>query len=410
LSILDRILGAKPEIGQPILSEPVLAKRDVEPLEGTDISLFNTIIPTWWAQNGLSLSQQWVPGDGYLAEKVWVSNRCIQLNSQQVASMPLKFVGATEPAWISAPDPHWYPNGIGDAIFAIVKYMYGWGFACGFITDFYADGYPRTWTVLPSPHLEIRQDRDTGDRTYKLGQETLDPRRVFQIDRDPGHRAHGTSALGAYAQQAWGLLAAGNQSMDVSQGGVPKAVLKSQRKLTAEQAEAIQTQWMARVNARNGAPPVLPPELDFETLSFNPSDLALLDTQEWNARSIATAFGVPSTLLNMALQGGLTYQNPGALGEMWWRFELRPMAKRIADALTAQLLPSGQYVWFDATDTYLPLYANRPNEPGPFADDEDDPQAAPQETSAVDPAAPAVAKASPAQQPLPKLTAIGGRP
>jgi hypothetical protein len=288
--------------------------------------------------------------------------------------------------------------------------MYGWGFACGFITDFYADGYPRTWTVLPSPHLEIRQDRDTGDRTYKLGQETLDPRRVFQIDRDPGHRAHGTSALGAYAQQAWGLLAAGNQSMDVSQGGVPKAVLKSQRKLTKEQAEDIQTQWMARVNARNGAPPVLPPELDFETLSFNPSDLALLDTQEWNARSIATAFGVPSTLLNMALQGGLTYQNPGALGEMWWRFELRPMAKRIADALTAQLLPAGQYVWFDATDTYLPLYANRPNEPGPFADDQDDPQAAPQETSATDPAAPAVAKASPAQQPPPKLTAIGGRP
>lgn len=174
----------------------------------------------------------------------------------------------------------------------------------------------------------------------------------------------------------------------------------------------MQAQWQAAAASRNGAPPVIDTsQVKPEELSFNPSDLALLDTQEWNARMIATAFGVPSTLLNMALQGGLTYQNPGALGEMWWRFELRPMAKRIADALTAQLLPAGQYVWFDATDTYLPLYANRPNEPGPFADDEDDPQAAPQKTSATDPAAPAVAKASPAQQnAAPRLTAIGGRP
>ena len=31
-------------------------------------------------------------------------------------------------------------------------------------------------------------------------------------------------------------------------------------------------------------------------------------------------------MLNMALQGGLTYQNPAALGEQWWRFELRPTA------------------------------------------------------------------------------------
>jgi hypothetical protein len=26
--------------------------RTVEPLEGTNISLFNTIIPNWWAENG----------------------------------------------------------------------------------------------------------------------------------------------------------------------------------------------------------------------------------------------------------------------------------------------------------------------------------------------------------------------
>ena len=52
----------------------------------------------------------------------------------------------------------------------------------------------------------------------------LDPRRVVQIDRNPTTAAHGTSALRAYAQNAWGLLAAGNQSMTVAQGGIPQAV------------------------------------------------------------------------------------------------------------------------------------------------------------------------------------------
>jgi hypothetical protein len=91
--------------------------------------------------------------------------------------------------------------------------------------------------------------------------------------------------------------------------------------------------------------------------------------------------------LNMALQGGLTYQNPAALGEMWWRFELRTTATRIANAFSAQLLPAGQWVTFDAADTFAPITE---------LSEEDDPQAS------------QVAKASPAQQPERPLTAIGG--
>jgi phage portal protein BeeE len=142
---------------------------------------------------------------------------------------------------------------------------------------------------------------------------------------------------------------------------------------------------------RNGAPPVLGKDLDFEALSFDPSELALLETQDFNLRAIATAFGVPAVLLNTAIRWGMTYQSPGALGEMWWRFELRPTAKRVADAFSAQLLPTGQWVWFDAADTFLALDPTS---------EEDDPQAS------------AVAKASPIQQPEaaapPDLTVIGG--
>jgi hypothetical protein len=49
-------------------------------------------------------------------------------------------------------------------------------------------------------------------------------------------------------------------------------------------------------------------------LSFNPSDLALLETQEFNAKAIATAYGVPSVLLNMALAGRADVPEPGGAG------------------------------------------------------------------------------------------------
>lgn len=363
----------------------LLKREEPEPLEGTRMDLFNSIIPSWYAENGLGTGA-WFPGEAALTDRVWVANRCVQLNSQQIAAMPIKWFGppsALEPAWVSSPDPNVFPNGIGDALHAIVDQIYRYGFSCQWITEFYADGFPRTWTVLPSQYVDIKFK--DGQREYKFGgDEPLDPNRIVQIDRNPTTAAQGTSALRAYAQNAWGLLAAGNQSMQVNQGGIPQAVLKSQRKLTKEQAEALQAQWVERTTARTG-PPVLPPELDFETLSFNPADLALLETQEWNARVLATAFGVPSVILNMALQGGLTYQNPIALMSMWWLTELRTTSKRIMDAFTAQLLPRGQWVSQDASDITVEGSQEA----------EDDPQLS------------QVAKASPAQQPRP-LTAIGG--
>jgi Phage portal protein len=372
-----------------VTAEDELVVRDVEPLEGTRMSLFNSIIPNFWAQNGLSPASTWWPADGNLAERVWVANRCIQMNAQQIASMPIHFEGTTEPAWVSSPDRNLFPNGIGDAIFSLASQMYGWGYGCGYVTAYYADGYPQYWTVLDSSRLHISWS-ESGRRVYKLGEVELDPGRVFQIDRNPGTAAHGCSALRAYAQQAWGLLAAGNQSMAVSQGAVPFVYLQSERKLTKAQAAELQDEWMTATQARNGAPPVLPPEIGVNELHFDPADMALLDTQEFNARTLATAFGVPSVLLNMALQGGLTYQNPGALGEMWWRFELRNTSKRIMDAFSAQLLPRGQYVWQDAADTFAPLDEQS---------DENDEQAASEQP------VPAVAAASPGPKPL---SVIGG--
>ncbi len=428
MGLLDRIGRALTGPSIEEMAESELLKRDVQPLEGTDMSLWNSIIPNWWTENGMNAAgQMFWPGNGLLAQRTWITNRCLQMNSQQIASMPLHYeapnvAGATEPAWVSNPDPLYFPNGIGSMISALVRDIYGWGWCLLYVTSRYADGYPRTFTRIPASRCEPMWN-DEGYREYKLGGDYLDPGEIIQIDRDPGcdgYAAHGTSAISAYAQLAWGLLAAGNQGLEVATGGVPKAVLKitdPNSKITAKQAEALQAQWQLRTTQRNGAPPVLEYGLDFQSQPWSPKDMALLETQEFNALALATAFGIPAVLLNMAVRFGLTYQNVAMAGEQWWRFELRPMAKSIADAFTAQLLPSGQWVWFDATDTYIAIEPqNTAQATLPLATSEDDPQAAaeaddsPGTTPDTQAQAPPVAKASPAQATNGQkpLTVIGG--
>jgi hypothetical protein len=418
MGLLDRVTRAAGGLAGPLLS------RDVGPLEGTNMSLWNSIIPGWWTENGFNKAgQMWWPGDGLLADRVWITNRCIQMNAQQIAAMPVRFEAPNvaadgEPAWVSNPDPLGYPNGIGDLIFACIADIYGWGYCLLYVTSRYADGYPRNFTRVPAQYCTpVWED---GIKQYKVGDINLNPDDVIQIDRNPGYgaynSAHGSSAIRSYAQMAWGLLAAGNLEMDVNTGGIPKAVLKvtdENRKLSAEQATSLQTQWMEKTMARGGAPPVLPPGLDFETLSWSPKDMALLETQEFNALSLATAFGIPAVLLNMSIGGtrgsaSITYTNPGMLGEMWWRFELRPTGKRVCDALTAQALPSGQWVWLDAADTFLPINPDVTAFPADTGKDDEQTAAAAADAPPITPPSP-VASASPTQKDgAPRLTAIGG--
>jgi hypothetical protein len=366
------------------LGLPPKARDLSTPLEGTTQTIYPQVASFWaetYSGSGLYISPS-------LAEKVWVANRCIQLNAQQIAAMPIEFHstaagGGVEPLWISTPDPVWFPNGVGDALFAIVESLYGWGYAILQVTNRYANGFPQSWTVLPASRVHI--DVKAGRRTYKIDETPLDPFDIVQIDRNPGNRIHGTPAIAAFASQAWGILAGGEEARNVLSGGIPKGMLKPKRRQTKAQAELLQAQWDSAMRARGGAPAVMDPDVEFEGVSFNPTELALLEAQEFTIRAVASAYGVPASLLNMAVTGGLTYQNPAMLGEQWWRFELRTTSKRIADAWTAQLLPRGSWVTLDASDTFAVITEQ--------SDDDD-----PQESQVV--------KASPTQQLPPGVTAI----
>lgn len=337
------------------LRDTLLGRDLDDPLEGTNSTIWPAIA-NWRSEVGLDESGLWISPS--MSERIWVCERSIQLNAQQIASMPVRFhssagAGGFEPAWISNPDPNWYPNGIGDALFSMVRAIYGRGHVELLVTKRYANGFPSAWTPLDPDLVHISSEG--GRRRYKLNDQELDPADVVQIDRNPGPALHGTSALRAFASIAWGVVSSGELARTFLSGGVPQSVLKSARRIDSTQAEALQAQWVTATSRRGGAPPVLPPEITFETLSIDPADLTLLESQEFGARALASAYGVPAVLLNIPMTGGLNYQNPALLGEQWWRFELRTTAKRISDAFSAQMLPRGNWVTLDASDTFAPI-------------------------------------------------------
>ena len=332
-------------IAGPWRREDDLVTRDVG-----DSAEFQAQIESFWSE----LQSAPFYASPSLIERVWVVNRCIQLNAQAISTMPLRHYGSREPVWVAMPDPNWYPNGISDAIFSAIWSYYAYGDAFLYVTARYeSTGYPSNWTVLDPSKMNV--ESVGGKRSYRLSQTQLDARDVIQISRDPRGNLKGTSVIKAYSSYAYGLLAASDLGrVMMAEGAVPNAVLKSQRKITAEQASAIQTAYANATAVRRGMPAVLGPDLELQQLSFSPADLLLLDAQKFNAQVLASSCGVPAQILNLSLEGGLTYQTPILALEQWWRQELKPTSYRIAAALSGMLLPKGQYVEFDAREFLAP--------------------------------------------------------
>lgn len=317
-----------------------------------------------WFEAELAGWQGWSGLSPQAAERVWVANRCIHLNANQISSMELKFetsapTGKSDPAWLDNPDPVWYPNGVNDALYSAISSMYAYGDAFLYVTARYADGWPSAWTVI-DPRV-VLVERAGGQRAYRIGEIPVDPGDVVHVMRNPvAGELRGTPALRSYGPYVQGLMAGAASGAALAANPIPNAILKSEQKLTEEQARELQDQWVERAGLRRGAPAVLPPKLSFELLAFSPKDLLLLEAQQWDAKVIASAFGVPVFILNMSMDGSLVYQNPASLGEFWWRFELHPMALTLSRALSRQMLPRGDRVVFDASEMFAPLAEPQP--------------------------------------------------
>lgn len=302
----------------------------------------------------------WLGGSAsWLAERIGTVDRCLQLNAQAIGTMPLRYrhrpsAAEFQPRWVTDPDPAWFPNGIHDAIFAAVWSIYARGEAFLWATSRYENGYPATWTVLDATTMEV--DDVGGFRGYISNDVPLDERDVLHVLRNPHGQLRGTGAVEAYGASIASAFMAERYAADVytSTGASRVALRVTDGRLSAEQAADLQAQWVAAVSRRLGAPAVLPSDIELlQALSVSPKDLMLLESRDWDTRQIAAAFGVPAMLLNVALAGGLVYQNPIQLFELWWRSELMPTATRLQAALS-RWMPRGHWVEFDPSSSLKP--------------------------------------------------------
>src|SRR5215471_11886825 len=133
-----------------------------------------------------------------LVERIGTVDRCLQLTSQQIATMPLRYkhtetASAFQPRWVTDPDPAWYPNGIHDAMFAAVWSIYARGETILWATSRYETGYPATFTVVDPRSVQV--EVEGGQRVYSAGGVDLASEDVVQIQRNPNGALRGTGAL-----------------------------------------------------------------------------------------------------------------------------------------------------------------------------------------------------------------------
>lgn len=320
--------------------------------QGPDNGPLQPFISEFWSElRGFGLPHR-------VAENVGAASRALQLTSQNVGALtPIVEGGSRRPMWIDDPDPGWF-NGFNEVLQAAVYQYYRFGDAFLYITSRYADtDAAQAFTVLDSVTMDVKERN--GNRTYRANGYPLIDRNVVQISRTPPvyPAVRSKGALEAYWANMSSAVASDSFASGVFSGlGVPQAVLSVDRQLTNKKAEELQAEWMSSVARRYGAPAVLPRGVEFKQLAWSPKELMLLELRAFDVRAICAALGVPAMLLNVPIEGGLTYQNPTALFDFWWRSELRTTAHRFERAMSARLMPRRQSFRLDPGTLLLPPF------------------------------------------------------
>jgi HK97 family phage portal protein len=279
-----------------------------------------------------------------LTDTAWT---CVDLNASVLASMPPYLVDAApslSAGWLVNPDPDVYTCWAEFAKQLFWDYQAA-GEAFVICTARYATGWPARFHVVPPWAVEV--EFLDGRRVYEIGDIPVPDGDLLHIrysgsTADP--RGHGPLEIGSARLVAARVLA--QYAFNVAaNGGVLSSILTHPDELSADQAAALQQQWVAARTASLGAPAVLSGGVTWEAVQLNPQDMALVDLSRWNESRIAVLLGVPPTLVGLPSGGDpMTYKNVTMLFDYHWRAGLRPKASAVMGALSGWLLPLGTSV------------------------------------------------------------------
>jgi len=286
-----------------------------------------------------------------ISRKVSTLWTCVDLNTRQLASFPIYGVKGVRvvplPDWSNNPEPEMYSDWTECAKQLFNTYQ-AHGEAILWATGRLKDGLGpggigsvARFVVLNPSMVNI--ERSNGEIVYETGKEKLDRNDICHIKyQSVPTNLRGIGPLEWVSNNVLSAAALEKYNTNLaSRGGIPWAIIKSQRKLNGTEARDLQTAFMAGSSNRNGAPAVMSGTIDLETLNISPREMMMLEQREFDETRIASAYGVPPYLVGLPQPSGLTYANAVSLLDFYWRTTLRTHAQAVAMAMSNWLLPRG---------------------------------------------------------------------
>lgn len=276
-----------------------------------------------------------------------VANRCVNLISDQIGSLPLHAERNGEP--IDTPNVLELPETDrtrAEFMAALVTSLLINGNAYALVTQRDSLGFAQRLMLLDPEAVMVTVVG--GQLQYRVAKGALNPEDVVHVRNFtlPGHSV-GYGPLDYNRQAIAQSLAADQYAAGAyTTGAVPDGVLHSENEITKQQADDLKAAWIAGNGGRQRGPAVLSGGVKYQPLEFSSVDMELLDSRRYNAIQTCTLFGVPPHLVGVPSQESKTYSNVQQDSQFFARFTLRPLAIKIEQAMST-LLPVDQRAVFN---------------------------------------------------------------
>lgn len=327
----------------------------------------DTWTPTWSSGAAAGI------GDPVLANHVSTVFTCVDLNGSALGSMPVALTERGRPldpdtyAWTENPEPRVYSSW-DEFVIQVYASLGTRGDAFIHATDWDWETFlPSRFMCLDPDRVTVEFDRDENSLTFGQRIYRLEGEAQPLYHRDVLHLRYltvagwptGLSPLQGAAGNLRSAAALERYGAELADGGgVPWGVLETDARLSPRQTELARLEWQQAAAVRRGAPAVLGNGLKLHTLTLSPADMALLELRIFDEQRISATYGVPPFLVGLDQPGGMTYSNVTSLFDFHWR-RLRPVAKRLTNALSAWALPPGRKVHLNAGDYVTPSLQER---------------------------------------------------
>lgn len=268
---------------------------------------------------------------------------------------PLAYRGGeampVQPRIVSRPDPfrpRW--EFVSQTVDSLIEY----GCAIWRLTGSDDLGRPTAAMVLNHDEVTIDWDERRFQPVYRWRSMPLPASQVRHIAI--GRRAgelHGRGPLNEVLPYLGAIKAAEDYAREwFDAGGIPPVVLKSvSGQLTQTEATAAKSQWVTSREDGGATPVVFGKDWDIQFPPVNPQSGQMQEARSYGATVVATALGIPATLLHVQTSGAtISYVNAAGALEELVKSTLAPQYLSPIEAAWTEMTPATQVVRFDLND------------------------------------------------------------